>query len=208
MDDGVFGGYGDVPREDYPRRGATAPRPPAHISSAGPPAKQRRAALDFLSRELQALEIDQRVKRDLETQVGSLEEKLARSEQLNQQYLRRIQMLEQELQQARRAAAPPPADVGAAAPSSAAAPAGPPRLLGTSLAAAAAKLPPSLAPPPAGGSAPAPPPARDATQEASQDDEFDIDRLIQEQRDQPLPQGSAAAGKRAPIALRVPSRPS
>ena len=56
--------------------------------------------MDFLSRELQALEIDQRVKRDLETQVGSLEEKLARSEQLNQQYLRRIQMLEQELQQA------------------------------------------------------------------------------------------------------------
>ena len=183
MDDGVFGGYGDIPREDYPRRGAAAPRPPAHISSAGPPAKQRRAALDFLSRELQALEIDQRVKRDLETQVGSLEEKLARSEQLNQQYLRRIQMLEQELQQARRAAAPPPADVGAAAPSSAAAPAGPPKLLGTSLAA---------------------PPANDATQ----DDEFDIDRLIQEQRDQPLPQGSAAAGKRAPIALRVPSRPS
>jgi small-conductance mechanosensitive channel len=194
MDDGVFGGYGDVPREDYPRRGATAPRPPAHISSAGPPAKQRRAALDFLSRELQALEIDQRVKRDLETQVGSLEEKLARSEQLNQQYLRRIQMLEQELQQARRAAAPPPADVGAAAPSSAAAPAGPPKLLGTSLAAAAAKLPPSLAAPPAN--------------DATQDDEFDIDRLIQEQRDQPLPQGSAAAGKRAPIALRVPSRPS
>lgn len=194
MDDGVFGGYGDVPREDYPRRGAAAPRPPAHISSAGPPAKQRRAALDFLSRELQALEIDQRVKRDLETQVGSLEEKLARSEQLNQQYLRRIQMLEQELQQARRAAAPPPADVGAAAPSSAAAPAGPPKLLGTSLAAAAAKLPPSLAAPPAN--------------DATQDDEFDIDRLIQEQRDQPLPQGSAAAGKRAPIALRVPSRPS
>ena len=40
------------------------------------------------------------------------------------------------------------------------------------------------------------------------DDEFDIDRLIQEQRDQPLPQPTPGEGRRAPIALRVPARPS
>ena len=92
---------GSSPRDDLtlhelPRRGATAPRPPNCVSGAGGvPAKQRRAALDFLARELQALEIDQRVKHDLENQVTSLEERLGRSEQLNEQYLRRIHMLEE-----------------------------------------------------------------------------------------------------------------
>ena len=95
------------------RRMATAPRPPAFVSSAGPPARQRRAALDFLARELQALEIESRVKQDLETRVSSLERDLHRSEQLNAQYLRRIDMLEQQLRHA-RGEGPAPAEQEAA----------------------------------------------------------------------------------------------
>ena len=95
------------------REMATAPRPPAFVSSAGPPARQRRAALDFLARELQALEIESRVKQDLETRVSSLERDLHRSEQLNAQYLRRIDMLEQQLRHA-RGEGPAPAEQEAA----------------------------------------------------------------------------------------------
>ena len=92
------------------RRMATAPRPPAFVSSAGPPARQRRAALDFLARELQALEIESRVKQDLETRVSSLERDLHRSEQLNAQYLRRIDMLEQQLRHCLLYTSPSPRD--------------------------------------------------------------------------------------------------
>ena len=209
---------------------ATAPRPPAFVSSAGPPARQRRAALDFLARELQALEIESRVKQDLEMQVSSLEHDLQRSEQLNAQYLRRIEMLEQQLLHA-RGEAPAPAEQEAASSSGGEVFQGlstmvPPRAaLSTSLAAAAAKLP--MPPPPLapltpfddGADAPRPPRAfadqrglfvptievADAVQDGD-DDEFDIDRLIQEQRDQPLPQAPASSN-RAPIALRVARPP-
>ena len=207
---------------------ATAPRPPTFVSSAGPPARQRRAALDFLARELQALEIESRVKQDLETQVSSLEHDLQRSEQLNAQYLRRIDMLEQQLLHA-RGEAPAPAEQEAASSSGGEVFQGlstmaPPRALSTSLAAAAAKLPmppPPLAPlSPFDDCADAPRPPRssakarlfvpavemaDAVQEG-EDDEFDIDRLIQEQRDQPLPQ-AYVPGNRALIALRVARPP-
>ena len=211
---------------------ATAPRPPAFVSSAGPPARQRRAALDFLARELQALEIESRVKQDLETQVSSLEHDLQRSEQLNAQYLRRIDMLEQQLLHA-RGEAPAPAEREAASSGGEVfqglSTMVPPRaLLSTSLAAAAAKLP--MPPPPLaplaplapfddGADAPRPPraiadqrglfvPAAEVEEELQDgdDDEFDIDRLIQEQRDQPLPQ-VLVSGNRAPIALRVARPP-
>ena len=159
------------------------------------------------------------MKHDLETQVSSLEEQLQRSEELNMQYLRRIDMLEQQLLQA-RGAGPAPAEREAASSDGVAAPA---RVaLSTSLAAAAAKLPmppPPLAPLSSGGadaSRPSrvsadqrglyvPPEMADAAPDGD-DDEFDIDRLIQEQRDQPLP--SPVLGNRAPIALRVVARPS
>ena len=200
---------------------ATAPRPPNCVSNAGPPARQRRAALDFLARELQALEIESRVKQDLETQVSSLEHDLQRSEQLNAQYLRRIEMLEQQLLHARGASTP--AERKAASSGGGAAALPPRASLSTSLAAAAAKLPtppPPLAPLDDGADAPRPPRAfadhrglfvpavemADAVQDGD-DDEFDIDRLIQEQRDQPLPQ-APVTGNRAPIALRVAARPS
>jgi hypothetical protein len=200
---------------------ATAPRPPAFVSSAGPPARQRRAALDFLARELQALEIESRVKQDLETRVSSLERDLQRSEQLNAQYLRRIDMLEQQLRHA-RGEGPAPVEQEAASSGGEVfqglATMVPPS---TSLAAAAAKLPlppPPLAPFDDGADAPQPPralaeqrglfvPAAEMADAVQDDeDEFDIDRLIQEQRDQPLPQASVS-GNRAPIALRVARPP-
>ena len=205
------------PFDGPPRRGATAPRPPACVGGAGPPSRQRRAALDFLAREFQSLEVDARLKQDLEEQVSSLEERLDRSEQLNAQYLRRIDMLEEMLRKER-------------AGESAAAPAAGGLQAATSLAAAAAKLP--LPPPPLdpsdvplatmltlGGQQPprqqpagsvpkatamAVPPGLFSSAGA-EEDEFDIDRLIQEQRDQPLPQQvqESATGKRAPIAVRM-----
>ena len=202
-------------------RMATAPRPPAFVSSAGPPARQRRAALDFLARELQALEIESGVKQDLETRVSSLERDLHRSEQLNAQYLRRIDMLEQQLRHA-RGEGPAPAEQEAASSGGEVfqglATMVPPS---TSLAAAAAKLPlppPPLAPFDDGADASQPPrafaeqrglfvPAAEMADAVQDDeDEFDIDRLIQEQRDQPLPQASVS-GNRAPIALRVARPP-
>lgn len=206
------------PFDGPPRRGATAPRPPACVSGVGPPSRQRRGALDFLAREFQSLEVDARLKQDLEKQVSSLEERLERSEQLNGQYLRRIHMLEETLTLERAAGGV------AAAPTAAT----------TTLAAAAAKLP--LAPPPlAPGDAP---PASAITlgrqlqhmpsqeQQAAaavprgtaaavlpgqlpslgaEEDEFDIDKLIQEQRDRPLPRQAQAPAmsKRAPIAVRT-----
>ena len=203
------------------RRMATAPRPPAFVSSAGPPARQRRAALDFLARELQALEIESRVKQDLETRVSSLERDLHRSEQLNAQYLRRIDMLEQQLRHA-RGEGPAPAEQEAVSSGGEVFQGLATMVPPTSLAAAAAKLP--LPPPPLaqfddGADAPQPPRAfaeqrglfvpaaemADAVQDG-EDDDFDIDRLIQEQRDQPLPQASVS-GTRAPIALRVARPP-
>lgn len=203
------------------REMATAPRPPAFVSSAGPPARQRRAALDFLARELQALEIESRVKQDLETRVSSLERDLHRSEQLNAQYLRRIDMLEQQLRHA-RGEGPAPAEQEAASSGGEVFQGLATMVPPTSLAAAAAKLPlppPPLAPFDDGADAPQAPrpfaeqrglfvPAAemaDAVQDG-EDDEFDIDRLIQEQRDQPLPQASVS-GNRAPIALRVARPP-
>ena len=205
------------PFDGPPRRGATAPRPPACVGGAGPPSRQRRVALDFLAREFQSLEVDARLKQDLEEQVSSLEERLERSEQLNAQYLRRIEMLEEMLRKERAgesAAAPAPSGQMHAA---------------TTLAAAAAKLPlppppiaPSDAPQPTaitlGGPSREQPPAASmpkATAAAvppglfpsagAEEDEFDIDRLIQEQRDQPLPRQvqAPATGKRAPIAVRM-----
>ena len=128
-----------------PREMATAPRPPAFVSSAGPPARQRRAALDFLARELQALEIESRVKQDLETRVSSLERDLHRSEQLNAQYLRRIDMLEQQLRHA-RGEGPAPAEQEAASSGGEVFQGLATMVPPTSLAAAAAKLP--LPPPP------------------------------------------------------------
>ena len=162
--------------------------------------------------------MDARLKQDLEEQVSSLEERLDRSEQLNAQYLRRIDMLEEMLRKER-------------AGESAAAPAAGGLQAATSLAAAAAKLPlppPPLAPSdlplatmltlggqqqprqqPVAGSVPkatamAVPPGLFSSAGA-EEDEFDIDRLIQEQRDQPLPQQvqESATGKRAPIAVRM-----
>ena len=203
------------------RRMATAPRPPAFVSSAGPPARQRRAALDFLARELQALEIESRVKQDLETRVSSLERDLHRSEQLNAQYLRRIDMLEQQLRHA-RGEGPAPAEQEAVSSGGEVFQGLATMVPPTSLAAAAAKLPlppPPLAPFDDGADAPQPPRAfadqrglfvpaaemADAVQDG-EDDDFDIDRLIQEQRDQPLPQASVS-GTRAPIALRVARPP-
>ena len=203
------------------RRMATAPRPPAFVSSAGPPARQRRAALDFLARELQALEIESRVKQDLETRVSSLERDLHRSEQLNAQYLRRIDMLEQQLRHA-RGEGPAPAEQEAVSSGGEVFQGLATMVPPTSLAAAAAKLPlppPPLAPFDDGADAPQPPRAfaeqrglfvpaaemADAVQDG-EDDDFDIDRLIQEQRDQPLPQASVS-GNRAPIALRVARPP-
>ena len=161
------------------------------------------------------------MKQDLETRVSSLERDLHRSEQLNAQYLRRIDMLEQQLRHA-RGEGPAPAEQEAVSSGGEVFQGLATMVPPTSLAAAAAKLPlppPPLAPFDDGADAPQPPRAfaeqrglfvpaaemADAVQDG-EDDDFDIDRLIQEQRDQPLPQASVS-GTRAPIALRVARPP-
>mmetsp|Transcript_33718 Transcript_33718/g.55679 ORF Transcript_33718/g.55679 Transcript_33718/m.55679 type:complete len:328 (+) Transcript_33718:92-1075(+) len=58
---------------------------------------KRRAALDFLGKELRQLEVEAVLKKQLEQQVESLMEELRRSQGTAAMYLRRIEMLEAEL---------------------------------------------------------------------------------------------------------------
>mmetsp|Transcript_29288 Transcript_29288/g.64160 ORF Transcript_29288/g.64160 Transcript_29288/m.64160 type:complete len:386 (-) Transcript_29288:710-1867(-) len=66
------------------------------------PATQRKAALDFLIREMRALEVDSRLKLQLQAQVDELQTELRRARGLAEMYCRRISMLEAELIRERR----------------------------------------------------------------------------------------------------------
>jgi len=130
-------------------------RPPA-----GSHAAQRRAALDFLTKELRSLEVEEVLKRTLERQAEQLRAELQRANTRMEQQERRIRMLERELQaerEARRTGAPmvvappeaaPMAPVGSngGGGSSEAAPSGSP--LPTPAEAGAEHQPPERLPPP------------------------------------------------------------
>ena len=117
---------------------ATAPRPPACVGS-GTPVAQRRAAIDFLSRELRGLEIEVLQTRKLEERLAALDQELNQAKAAASMYMRRCDMLETELAQERalRLGADIPVHQPAEVETTSAAP----RTV-TSLVAAAAMLPP------------------------------------------------------------------
>ena len=82
-----------------PNVGAAGPhRPPDPRRSPG---AQRRAALDFLSKSIRDLEIAERCSAAHEERAKRLENELRRADELAEQYLRRCNMLEAELQRER-----------------------------------------------------------------------------------------------------------
>jgi len=134
------------------KRGATAPKPPACVGN-GPPQSQRRAAIDFLSRELRTLEIEASHTAQLEDRIEILEAQCKRAEQTAQMFLRRCQMLEEELKLERARKVPPVAGASSLAAAAARLPTLAPKgesAIPTTLGAAAAMLPPPptiMAPP-------------------------------------------------------------
>ena len=92
---------GELPRG----RGATAPPPFAGAEPLGEasPSARRRSALDFLGRELRALEVDSMLKKQMEGELAEAKEALRRSHELNEMLNRRIELLEDTLRRERAA---------------------------------------------------------------------------------------------------------
>ena len=171
---------GELPRG----RGATVP-PPFVGAEPGeaPPSARRRSALDFLGRELRALEVDSMLKKQMEGELAEAKEALRRSHELNEMLNRRIELLEDTLRRERAAR-------GDAEPLE---PAPVPRAP-TSLASAAARLPPA-ATVAASAQPGSEPPSAGA-------DDFDFDEALRamEMRDVPPQQDGS---RREPIVARV-----
>jgi len=188
--------------ESIRRRGATAPLPPACVGNGGSPS-QRRAALEFLTRELRSLELEANQTAKLEQHVEVLQAQLKRAEQTANMYMRRCQMLEDTLQRERSGKIAAPADSGGGSGGS------------VSLAEAATRLP--TMDPVNGGTAPIslgaaagmlppppsfiPPPDFSSTPGAAEDED-DIDALIAAQRDLPVPAARRSTALRSPLRLR------
>ena len=171
---------GELPRG----RGATVP-PPFVGAEPGeaPPSARRRSALDFLGRELRALEVDSMLKKQMEGELAEAKEALRRSHELNEMLNRRIELLEDTLRRERAAR-------GDAEPLE---PAPVPRAP-TSLASAAARLPPATT-----VAASAQPGSEPSSAGA---DDFDFDEALRamEMRDLPPQQDGS---RREPIVAKV-----
>lgn len=202
-----------APRPAPIKRGATAPKPPPCVGN-GPPQSQRRAAIEYLSRELRSLEIEASHTAKLEDQIEILEARCKRAEQTAQMFLRRCQMLEQELKN-ERASKEAPSTGGASSLAAAAAhlpTLAPTSTTGalTSLGAAAATLPPppqiTAPPPPASPAAGVSDGQPSCTTGAdADDDDFDLDALISAQRNLPVPGARSEGAAKQPLRLRPDS---
>jgi hypothetical protein len=206
---------------------ASAPRPPACVNAGAPAAQQRRAALDFLSRELRSLEIDASHSRKLEARIEALNEELLQAQQAAQMYMRRCDMLESELQRERALQANTVAEGEGVAvkgrepqpTTPSLAPATPAPRMTTSLGAAAAKLPPAPSPSACAaslpinigqhaGSFPAAAVASAPSLTQFDDMEADVEALIQAQRALPVmpsqlaSQGTGGRSVREPMRVR------
>jgi len=201
----------------------TSPRPPPRGACS-----QRRAALDFIARELRSLEVEEVLRQSLEQQVVTLQAELWQCKDLVAQQDRRIRMLEAELTSERaRCGDTTPEGVPGGSDSTPTGPnpGGSTRPVSFSLAAAAGLLPPpapgNLAPPAvfavaaSNGRAirpreltrqgkPGNPAVGSAGPGEETADELDIDALIQQQRELPPAAAARAAGgrsARAPMQL-------
>jgi len=176
----------------------------------GPPPAQRRACIEYLSRELRALEIEASHSRALQDRVDELEARVKRAEGAAQMWMRRCDMLEAALLEERQSKGGASSSLAAAAALLPPPPEELPRcgILPAETPPALVPSPPTSLPPSSWSSSAASlalPPATTATTLGDEEDDFDIDALIAAQQAMPVPKPAAGAGglRREPIRVRV-----